>query len=429
MSMAVAPPAPRFFRSEAPIEKTIRTTNSALQFSNRTDSKSGPWVWRLEKVQPVPFFHPLERTVVTIDSLSLNSVAIRISNFMKNHSITCSYHNEEGRVDCMTDALLRFTVQLWEGSQPNTFLMEVQRRQGCCVQMQHIRRLLTQAILDNVTSEPEAKPAEKTCEFLERMLPPLPPRQEGLPSALDCCKEMLGSERLDLNRLGLESLCTLTDSSKMLSKDAKQACHLILTDSTWQGLLEKYFMDMKAANNDTDDNSMEEDTATQYRQGEMFGSLHLMALKVLAQTLESSPTPQRSLPIDLDSMFWKTILQALYYNMQVASRRPLEASLSIRCLRLLQTLEPATLNLAPSQDSLQYFLSRAHQYGKDHNRSLEQETDQLGGARWAKAESRTAMQQCHYARWDYVTWEAGSGNQRFLCHDVTLWLARWYGDL
>lgn len=279
----------------------------------------------------------------------------------------------------MTDELLKFTVQLWEGSKPDTFIVEVQRRQGCCVQMQHIRSLLTQAILEDVTSEPESKPARNTCEFLERMLPPLPSRDECLPSALECCKDMLQSERLDANRLGLESLCTLTDPSKMLSKDADQACHLILTDSTWQGLLEKYFVDMKSAGNNTDD-SMEVDGVTMdYEQGEFFGSLHLLALKVLAQTLESSPPSHRSLSIDLDSMFWTTILQALYYNTQVASCRPLEASVSIRCLRLLQTLEPSTLNSAPSQNGLQQFLNSAHQYGRDHNRSLEQETDQLMG--------------------------------------------------
>jgi hypothetical protein len=73
---------------------------------------------------------------------------------------------------------------------------------------------------------------------------PLPPRRERLPTALEICRKLLESEQLDENRLGLESLCTLTDPSKVLSKDANQASRTLLSDSCYQDLLEKYFVDM-----------------------------------------------------------------------------------------------------------------------------------------------------------------------------------------
>jgi hypothetical protein len=131
-----------------------------------------------------------------------------------------------------------------------------------------------------------------------------------------------------------------------------------------------------------DDNDNDDDAVTmEYEGGQFFGSLHLLSLKVLSQSLESAAYNQSSnqIPIDLSSFFWQTILQALYYNLQVASRRPLKASVSIRCLRLLQTVEPSTLKLVPSQSRLHEFLSSARQYGRDHSRSLEQETEQLMG--------------------------------------------------
>jgi hypothetical protein len=87
---------------------------------------------------PVPTFHPLEQTAVTIENLALDTATSRISKFMKNHSITCSYHSEERFVDCMTDSLLKFVVQLWQGNN-NFIIMEVQRRQGRCIEIGKLR--------------------------------------------------------------------------------------------------------------------------------------------------------------------------------------------------------------------------------------------------------------------------------------------------
>ena len=82
-------------------------------------------------------------------------------------------------------------------------------------------------------------------------------------------------------------------------------------------------------------------------------------------------------PFDLTSLFWSTVLQALYYNLEVAAHRPLEASLSAKCLRLLQSLEPHLQVLAKIH--LLSSLESANQYGKAHSLSLEQESEQLMG--------------------------------------------------
>jgi len=192
---------------------------------------------------------------------------------------------------------------------------------------------------------------------------------------MEMCKHMLESEQLDVNRLGLESLCTLTDPSKILAKEADEACRMVLADSAFQALLEKHFVDMECPSKQHAD--ADEGATMDYEQGSFFGSMHLLALKVMSNALESSSAVGVS--VDLSSVFWQTAVKALYYNLQVASRRPLEASLSTRCLRLMQTLEPAMLELAPSHNSLQIVLMSAHKFGRDHNRSLELETNHLMG--------------------------------------------------
>jgi hypothetical protein len=51
-----------------------------------------------------------------LKDLTVDTVTARISGFMKKQSITCSFYSNELRVNCLTEGLLRFVVQLWQGS-------------------------------------------------------------------------------------------------------------------------------------------------------------------------------------------------------------------------------------------------------------------------------------------------------------------------
>jgi hypothetical protein len=340
---------------------------------------------------------------------------------MKNQSITCSYHSDVGRVDCLTDGLLKFVVQLWQGSSADDknnkhiIVMEVERRQGGSIELQGLRNELVQAVLSGKASCVEPKHSRTTCEFLKSIVVddntnattttlPLPPplEKDYLSTTLELCQRMLESGRLDENRLGLESLCILTDPSKVLAKDADQVSRVILSDSSFRTLLAKYFVHTGLNHNhepitsSMHEECRDDDIAMDYEQGQFFGCLHFLALQVLSHALGSvanqqqSPssrhnrTSSSSLSTDFSASFWQRVLQALYYNLRVASRRPLEASLSIRCLRLLQTVEPSTTftleSVAPvNQRRLYECLLSARQYGRRHSRSLEQETEELMG--------------------------------------------------
>ena len=393
VSMATAP-QPRLFLQES--SKELRDCRPPTCAPNREPediSASIAWVWKIENLQPIPMYHPLERTALIMDGLTVDIVTARISGFMKNHSITCSYQSNEGWVECLTDGLLKFVVQLWQGSKnsKHAIIMEVQRLQGCSMELQKLRSELAQAIHSEKSSDLESNPWKKaTCDCLESVVRdntaflPLP-ENKNLATALELCQQMLESGRLDENRLGLESLCILTDPSKVMAKDADLAAHTILSNDSFQRLMVEYFLHMKVSNSDEptfahDDN--DGDITMNYEQGSFFGSMHFLALKIVSQSLELVQQQPIKASIDLSASFWHTVLQALYYNLKVASNRPLEASISIRCLRLLQTVEP-TMGLESAelanQRGLYECLLSARQYGRKHSRSLEQETEALMG--------------------------------------------------
>jgi hypothetical protein len=113
-----------------------------------------------------------------------------------------------------------------------------------------------------------------------------------------------------------------------------------------------------------------------------------LSLRVLSHSLESIVWQTKKgtmslAPFDLTSLFWSTVLQALYYNLQVAAHRPLEASLSAKCLTLLQSLEPHPHHdlAGANGDKMQLLssLESASQYGKAHSLSLERESERLLG--------------------------------------------------
>ena len=357
-------------------------------------ASSSNWVWKINQLLPIPPNYPLERTAVKIENLPLETVTARISEFMKNQSITCSYHSKKGRVYCLTDCLLKFVVQLWQGddsANDDCIIIEVQRRRGCGLEMVKRRHQLIQAVRTGKHRKLNSnKHVRKTSsEHLETLLDTsplfLPPREECLNEALRICQQLLASENLDENRLGLESLHILTDPSRTNPIDSDRAARTVLSDSLFYCIIEKYFKNVELIHfepvDDDDGYAMLE-----YEQGQFFGCLHLLALEVLSQALEIAVWKNISshIMIDLTLSFWGTVLQALYCNLRVASQRPLEASLSIRCLRFLQILEPTLLIMASDQSRLYLrdLLVSAHHYGRQRSLSLEQETlrlmEQLG---------------------------------------------------
>jgi len=344
----MAPPKPVAFTSD----------NQAMMMSNPVNKNSisttapNKFVWKVEALPQVPIYHPLERTAVTFgDEHPLDVITKRISNFMKEQSIFCNY--EGARVVCSTTACLHFSIQLWQKN-GNT-VMEIQRKQGCAIRMQSLR----QRIKDTILFDGEAvapKTQDTGCpasikQQLAKMVPPIPAsEQQG--SCMDLCQQMLSSNLVDQNRMGLESLCILTDASKV--QDASAPSDKVLQDSKLQMSLLQYFASQEDAN------------------------VHLLAVKAITQALEAG-SESASNKIDLTAVFWQTVLQALYQHIQRPHEKPLEAALAIKSLRLLSAKCPECLEILQRKHSLPVtaFLQIAHEFGKQHSSSLEREAMQF----------------------------------------------------
>ena len=421
MSMPPLPLLPDQIVAESPRaksdnSKTLRKCNSSPISIHPKDASTDQsnfglpshWVWQLRMVPAVPMYHPLESNVLRIVHIPLDTITERISTFMRLHSITCSYHDEAARVDCLTEQLCKFVVQLWQGKdQVNEILVEVQRRHGCCIELQAIRRQLHHAIMTGESSPPQQMDGrsirimiEKVEEIMENNTTQRSGQghesnsQTGVfPDALEICHDLLDSERYDQKLLGMESLCILTDPSKVSKQAADRAARVLIygdaDDSlSIHRLLEQYFVDIELTNHeradyyDSDDEDDDgEPRGLGYSQGSYFGAMHLLALRTLANSLESISYQKENksalAPLDLSSPFWRTVTTALVYDLEVASHRPIEATLSAKCLRLLKSLEPKVLSITCGRTHLLPFLENAHQFGKDHHLGLERESKRL----------------------------------------------------
>lgn len=353
VAMKMAPPKHMGF---APTNHTNTTRTTTSNTTTIRTQAPVNFVWKIDQVSTVPVYHPLERTAVTFsnDEHPLDLITERIAGFMKEHSIFADYQDEMARVSCSTNCCVHFSVQLWKKGSSST-IMEIQRKQGCAIRMQSLRNQLKETILmgpqqANKTHEDTAKCPVYLQQQLARMVPAIPSSGEGS-SCMDLCQEMLSSTLQDQNRMGLESLCVLTDASKV--QDPQESCEKVLQDKSLQSLLVKYFASAESEAN-----------------------LHLLALKAVAQALESATETAK---IDVSNVFWQTVLQALYEHIQRPHVRPIEASLSIKSLRFLQARNPDVLDILQRKHSLPVttFLQIAHEFGKQHNRTLEQEAKQF----------------------------------------------------
>jgi hypothetical protein len=130
----------------------------------------------------------------------------------------------------------------------------------------------------------------------------------------------------------------------------------------------------------------------EYEQGHDFAILHNLALHILVNALEVASSQSQDnnnnvgaiMNVDLTSDFWFTVTKALVYNIRVAVHRPDEASISARCLSLLQDIAPTPSSshdlltmLMMHDPCLPKMLFHAKDYGRAHHLRLEQESRHL----------------------------------------------------
>lgn len=355
---------------------------------NNNDEKREQPRWNVTSLRPVPALYPLEKTCIIVDeNMPLSVLCARMSNFLRVNSVCCTFHKHS--VDCVTMGGLKFSIHLWKAR--NGVIVEMQRRQGCAIQMQHYRHGLVEAIM--TSGEPPVVSCQRLnvhtvdCSIFHEM----ERKSNECLSALKIAKRLLESDHYDQNRLGMESLVAMTNPATVLKKDANFVSRALVCGDAPLGdclrdAVVRYFHNIER----NDDSSVEslgydsddDDEEEEYLQGPHFGAMHNLALRVMANALQvvSELEDGRSVAelsmVDLESPFWDAFCNSLVYNIQEAHFRPREAALSAQCLNVLTRLAPILCE-CPIMDRLVPALPEANACGKACSLLLERESEQL----------------------------------------------------
>jgi hypothetical protein len=195
--------------------------------------------WKVSRLDQVPLNFPLERTRREIQNVPVADIASRISNSLRLLSIEAEYDGEKGKVKCRTSDMVSFRIRLFAGNESTQepVIVEIQRRSGSpsCF-MRVCKNILDGA--EGIEVQAETVPARKKippwmtktpvssmkCLVDVQKRDPHKEANLGISKSLD----LLRSKDKDVNVLGLENLCYLTDTLKTRPDMAMISCKAII---------------------------------------------------------------------------------------------------------------------------------------------------------------------------------------------------------
>lgn len=332
------------------------------------------WHPQHNTLRPIPNFYPLEKSSRYIHD-SAENIAARMSDACRLMSVHAEYDNEAGTALLMTDDHVEIFVSLWKGNiqadsseyktDPDdtkdenlVTIVEVQRRKGCSVSFhKYGRRLLDSASGNfnaddnNTVSVPKVSP----CIQEEKKKD-----EESSVLALEIAASLLRKDRMDARRLGLESLCLLTDPEKAGVETARLSSQVVLFGSVQdvhsenadfipdelgirEAILSLVQFGRLGEYGDFEDDLEDEEVDNDEK--EFNEVLHNLALGVLSNALaalEPDKTAYEDVSDSTDSFLEesreiskKELLSTLLNVLGKAEAKPHDACLSAQCLKCL----------------------------------------------------------------------------------------------
>lgn len=336
----------------------------------------------------VPSFHIMERTAMKIpeDTLTVSNLLDRLFQYLKLHSIGYECEEDTGCFECTSPNMIEFAVQLWRGrstgEEGKQLIVEVQRRGGCAIAMNAIRRSLLRHVNGGEHQDPPAVAAGRRRPFTEAdsqsSLQRSPKRQRSLSpdtARMDCQDALVVALRLlesplqDQRKLGLETLTVLTDSRLVSAQDARTASRALILGEGQVGLqLQQRLTSILRQVQPTLGRS---GVGRDSFQGYTLGIYYHIILHTVANAFDLVYRETAAPRMDLNSNFWQTATACLMVSLEDASRKPHEATLAAKCLRYLLPATGIALHL--NIPTMQTALRKNHELGRAYNLSLEEE--------------------------------------------------------
>lgn len=302
--------------------------------------------------------------------LRVNSIDFRISTASPGPQQEQQQQQLERQIDCRWyKGSLQFFILLWESAMAG-IIVELCRRQGCCILLQKVKKTLLRLLQRNCTDPNEMAIVDVSlpqCMASWVQQYPIPQNSEdhSFLSDVSICGKLLSSQQRDQNQLGIESLWHLTKPSHggyhilvarmLLLSHEDDAQRLRL------GILRQLGSMAKGEGCDdpihTDDNSSNE-----------------LALQILANSLESISSTSEKYPVDFSTPFWRQVKRILRMDLSRFAIHPSEVALVARCIRLLIKITPTARDL--DADMIDDVMS-ANKFGEKFNLSLKNETEKL----------------------------------------------------
>ena len=282
---------------------------------------------------------PLERTSRVIRGAKADVVARRISNCLQARSIETKFSKTETFAKCRNTDFVKFYIRLFLDD--DGVLVEVQRLCGDCVSFMHDCRAVLDASEGHAVSNvPEEKPLYlrlpvTELSFMKSVsLPPLTVEDEE--EEVNLAADLLASNRSDSNMLGMESLVSLTDSTKTVKSTAVISSKRILCPDVRGNEsfnMHNYIMSLVIYGNESNEKSWCMETAL-----EDHGiRLRNLAMCSLSNALELLAT-EGCLLETIDSCYdWyvDVLIPRLVHDLTTAGRHPHDACYASRCVSCL----------------------------------------------------------------------------------------------
>jgi hypothetical protein len=199
--------------------------------------------WLPAQLRAVPAFYPLEKSSRLVEDESSSDIAARLSHCLRALSVHATYDNASATASLLTSENVEMHLSLWKtpttSSTPGV-VVELQRRKGDSIIFHRYSRTILDAAvgeLDPLDLSPELLDDIMYSKKVQRLLAMELKNQnhqehENAIIAIEIAHGLLMKDRMDARRLGLESLCLLTDPQKTGYVTAVLASHVVLLGTT-----------------------------------------------------------------------------------------------------------------------------------------------------------------------------------------------------
>jgi len=232
--------------------KTLYSVNKLSALESKIQKSPGAGVshewkdcnWKISILNEVSLDFPLERTRREIYQVPVAKVVDRITKSLRLLSIEADFDGKNAKAKCKTSDMVSFRIRLFTGEAKaqEPIIVELQRRSGSPRSFMRVSKKILDAV-EGAEIEPEKVPARKKMPLCILKTPvskmkclkkidkqdPHKMVEIGIKKSL----EMLGSKKKDVNSLGLENLCFMTDPLKIQPDMALMSCKAMLLGDHW----------------------------------------------------------------------------------------------------------------------------------------------------------------------------------------------------